>query len=763
VSPRWGIWLAIPISIVLVGSIGTVLGAQGVARNDGQKAHQAAVTTSVEIASNLTLAIQREQDLAVNAGGFVIGNPNASLDQFQRWASSTRVFERFPEIKGIAEVVMVPASQLSTFAAHVEDPSAGLNPSGQPFQVSPPGARPYYCFATLSQSRTSQPVTPPDTDLCDTVLGPGLMSTRDSGQGSYLPFGTGKSAEIVVGTVIYQGGVVPTTVQARQDAFIGWTGTEILPSVILADALRGRHGTEVSVHYAGGSESATFKAGSAPAGAQLSTIDLHNGWSVQVFSMVGSGGVLGNPTVLGLLLGGILLSLLLAVLVFVLGTSRSRAVQLVHERTDQLRHQALHDPLTGLPNRALILDRIGQMLARGRRQHTPVAVLFLDLDNFKDINDTLGHRAGDELLVGVGSRLASALREGDTVGRLGGDEFVVLTEGASLAGGAGMVADRILDVLSTPFEIADSDVPLAVTASIGFAEGDRSTPEELLQDADIALYQAKAAGKRCAVSFAPSMQAAVDDHRHLEVDLEGALLADQFFLEYQPTIDLSTGVFTGVEALIRWRHPERGVVQPDDFIPALESTGIIVPVGAWVLQEACREGARWHEQGHRFTVSVNVSARQLERDRIIDDVHEALRVSGFDPGSLILDLTETALMHDAEGTIIRLELLKALGVRIAIDNFGTGYSSLAYLRQFPIDVLKIDRSFVSGIADTTESAALVHTLVQLGKVLGLETIAEGIETDDQRIRLEDEQVDTGQGFLFARPLSVDDVDPPSRQ
>jgi diguanylate cyclase (GGDEF)-like protein len=758
VSPRWRTWLAISISIVLVGSIGTVLGAQGVARNDGQKAHQAAITTSVEIASNLTLAIQREQDLAVNAGGFVIGNPNASLDQFQRWASSTRVFERFPEIQGIAEVVMVPAAQLSTFAAHVEDPSAGINPSGQPFQVTPQGARPYYCFATLSQSRTGQPVTPVSTDLCDTVLGPDLMSTRDSGQGAYFPYGTGKSAEMVVGTPIYQGGVVPTTVQARQDAFIGWTGTEILPSVILADALRGQHGIEASVRYASGTESATFTAGSAPAGAQLSTIELHNGWSVQVYSLVGGSEVFENPTVLALLLGGVLLSLLLALLVFVLGTSRSRAVLLVHERTDQLRHQALHDSLTGLPNRALILDRIGQMLARGRRQHTPVAVLFLDLDNFKDINDTLGHRAGDELLIGVGTRLASALREGDTVGRLGGDEFVVLTEGASLAGGARMVADRILDVLSTPFEIADSDVPLAVTASIGIAEGDRSTPEELLQDADIALYQAKAAGKRCAVSFAPSMQEAVDDHRHLEVDLQGALLADQFFLEYQPTIDLSTGVFTGVEALIRWRHPERGVVQPDDFIPALESTGIIVPVGAWVLQEACRQGARWHEQGHRFTVSVNVSARQIERDRIIDDVHDALRVSGFDPGSLILELTETALMHDAEGTIIRLELLKALGVRIAIDDFGTGYSSLGYLRQFPIDVLKIDRSFVSGIADTTESAALVHTLVQLGKVLGLETIAEGIETDDQRIRLEDEQVDTGQGFLFARPLSVDDVD-----
>ena len=424
----------------------------------------------------------------------------------------------------------------------------------------------------------------------------------------------------------------------------------------------------------------------------------------------------------------------------------------------ELRHQALHDALTGLPNRALILDRIGQMLARGRRQHSPVAVLFLDLDNFKDINDTLGHRAGDELLVAVGARLASAIREADTAGRLGGDEFVVLTEGASLAAGAEVVADRILDVMATPFEISGSGAPLVVTASIGMAEGDRATPEELLQDADIALYQAKAAGKRRAVKFAPSMQAAVDDHRHLEMALDRALEAEQFFLVYQPTVDLSSGAFNGVEALLRWRHPERGVVQPDDFIPALEASGLIIPVGAWVLHDACRQGAEWIRQGYRFTVSVNVSGKQLEEDRLISDVEEALLMSGFEPGLLILELTETALMHDATASAVRLEMLKALGVRIAIDDFGTGYSSLGYLRQFPIDVLKIDRSFVSGIGDSAESAALVHTLVQLGKVLGIETVAEGVETSDQRSRLEDEQVDIGQGFLFARPLEVKDVD-----
>jgi len=425
---------------------------------------------------------------------------------------------------------------------------------------------------------------------------------------------------------------------------------------------------------------------------------------------------------------------------------------------DRLSHAALHDSLTGLPNRALIHNRAEQMLARARRQHTPVAALFLDLDDFKDINDTLGHEAGDELLAAVASRVAGVVRAGDTVGRLGGDEFVVLVEGDSLAAGAQVVADRICDVLATPFEIRSSPVPLEVSASIGIAEGDRAFSGELLRDADIALYRAKAAGKHCAVTFSPSMQKAVDDHRHAEIDLRRAMANNEFFLLYQPTVDLSTGYFNGVEALLRWRHPKRGIVQPINFISVLESTGLISPVGEWVLQEACRQGAEWHRRGYRIKVSVNISAVQLERDRIIDDVNNALLSSGFEPAMLILELTESTLMHDVEETLTRLRLLKALGVSLAIDDFGTGYSSLAYLRQFPIDVLKIDQSFVSGMSDTKESAAIVHALVQLGKVLGLETVAEGVESEDQRRKLEAEDVNVGQGFLFARPLDVPAMD-----
>jgi diguanylate cyclase (GGDEF)-like protein len=747
--PRRTRWIAAAALLVAVGSASSVFGAAVVAHSASQQHHLAFVSSSTEVASTLQLALQHEQDLVVNAGAFLAANPDATQAQFQQWTSSVRAFARYPELQAIALLVLVPASQLSAFVSRFESTGGGGS-----FQIIPAGSRPYYCLTTVGQSRSAQVAAPADVDYCDVPTGAEFLESRDSGQGSYVPFVSGKSVELGVGTPIYRGGVVPSSVAARREAFIGWIGTEIVPSVILTTARLADSDAAVSLSYRRGVTKASFGVGIKRAGAQSWTISLHNGWVVQTFDVVGGGGVLGNGAAVALLVAGLLLSLLSAALIFLLGTGRSRAVELVHERTDQLRHQAFHDSLTGLPNRALILDRIDQMLARSRREGTPVAVLFLDLDDFKDINDTLGHAAGDQVLVAVGSRLASTLREGDTVGRLGGDEFVVLVDGASLAAGAGVVAQRILDVLETPFELPGSAIALPVAVSIGIAEGDRTSAELLLRDADIALYQAKAAGKHRAVTFSPSMQVDAEDHRSLEADLRLALEDHQFFLLYQPTFDLSTGAMVGAEALLRWRHPERGVVLPDVFIPILESSGMIISVGHWVLQEACQQGARWHRQGHRFAISINVSARQLERDRIVDDVYGALSASSLDPGMLILELTETSLMQNVESTISRLQLLKAVGVRLAVDDFGTGYSSISYLQQFPVDILKIDQSFVSRIADSNESAALVHTLVQLGKVLGLATVAEGIETDEQRDKLRAEEVDIGQGYLFARPLSV---------
>jgi diguanylate cyclase (GGDEF)-like protein len=434
---------------------------------------------------------------------------------------------------------------------------------------------------------------------------------------------------------------------------------------------------------------------------------------------------------------------------------RRRTDEELQRREEELSFMATHDALTGLPNRTLILDRVERMLVRSHRSQTPVAALFIDLDNFKSINDTLGHSAGDELLRAVAARLDGVIRGADALGRLGGDEFVVISEDLSLAEGPELIAERLLDALKHPFKLGEEEeTRVTVTASIGIATGERISAEELLRDADIAMYRAKWDGKARYVVFETDMQDAIQSRMELEMDLREALANDEFFLAYQPTIDLSDMRPTGVEALIRWRHPVRGVVQPDDFVPLLEETGLITEVGKWVLEEACRQGAVWREAGFPIDMAVNVSGRQLDTDQVIADIESALAGSGLDPGALTVEITETTLMRNVEDTARRLATLKRLGVRIAIDDFGTGYSSLAHLQKFPVDALKIDRSFISGLENNQEGETLLHTLVQLGKALAIETFAEGIEQQQELSLLRHENCDSGQGFLFARPLDV---------
>ncbi len=425
----------------------------------------------------------------------------------------------------------------------------------------------------------------------------------------------------------------------------------------------------------------------------------------------------------------------------------------------QLSYQSLHDTLTGLPNRALVIDRAAQMLARARRAPSPVAALYVDIDGFKQVNDSLGHAAGDELLRVVAARLSEVIRGADTVGRLGGDEFVVLLEDYALDAGPEMVAERICDVIAQPVQLEHTDRrTLNITVSIGIAIGQRGSADELLRDADFALYEAKAAGKNRWLVFESKMQTVVRDRLELEMDLREALERDQFFLLYQPTFDLQTETITGVEALLRWHHPARGVILPDTFITLAEETGLIVSIGSWVLRTACRQAVHWQRLGRSLSMAVNVSARQLDQAHLVEEVADTLASTGLEPAALTLEITETTLMRDSDAAARRLRELKALGVHIAIDDFGTGYSSLAYLRQFPVDALKIDRSFISGIAESHESKALIHTLVQLGKTLGLETLGEGIEQEAQLRQLQREQCDSGQGFLFARPLDPTAVD-----
>jgi diguanylate cyclase (GGDEF)-like protein len=599
-------------------------------------------------------------------------------------------------------------------------------------------------------------VLPKDFDLCDeSDLRAAILGARNSGKSNVLPFTAFGLRTMGLETPVYRGITTPTTVVARSRSFNELIGLILKPSVLLDRAREDHPNTAVIFKYGGANSKEEFRNGVVPANAQTATVNLHDGWTIETLGTGKGGGLFGDDDALALLLGALALNTLLAALIFALGTGRARSMQIVDERTDQLLYQAMHDPLTDLPNRALIADRIEQLLARNRRDETLGAALYVDLDDFKNVNDSLGHAAGDQLLVAVAERMKHVLRDADTIGRMGGDEFVVLIDGGSYKEAPELVAQRLLSVMRQPFVLEGAHMPLVVTASIGIAVGDRKSGGEFLHDADVALYQAKAAGKNQYMFFNPKMQTDLGRRMALEFDLRSALVGEQFYLLYQPIYNLEDLSIVGVEALLRWKHPTEGIIQPDEFIPILEQTGQIREVGAWVLEHACKQMATWHARGDTLDISVNVSGRQLDSDHIVEHIQDALRTSGLAVTSLVIEVTETALMIDVDQSVERLHAIKNLGVRIAIDDFGTGYSSLGYLRQFPIDCIKIDKSFTNAMTASAESQALVKTFIQLGKDLGLKTLAEGVETISQMDLLRANNVAEVQGFLFSHPLEPD--------
>jgi diguanylate cyclase (GGDEF)-like protein len=421
-------------------------------------------------------------------------------------------------------------------------------------------------------------------------------------------------------------------------------------------------------------------------------------------------------------------------------------------------HEALHDSLTGLPNRSLFLDRMRHALARAEREAEPVAVLFCDLDGFKTVNDSLGHRTGDRLLVMVAERLAERLRPGDTIARLGGDEFAVLLEELREPGDAARAAQRLLDALEAPFELRDRE--FYVSVSIGIAAG-KDDAETLLRDADLAMYRAKSRGKGRYAVFEPGMHTAIVDRLELEVDLKRALEREELAVVYQPIFSLVSGSVTGVEALVRWHHPTRGVVMPESFVPLAEESGMIAELGRWVLRRACHQGALWRAKypGHPgLGIGVNVSGAQLREPGLVKEVSDALAESQLDATGLTLEITETALMESFDEAIEEVDALKALGVDLAIDDFGTGYSSLRYLRRLPLDVMKIEKSFVDGIGRPGEEADLLRAIIDLANIFGLRVVAEGIERPEQRDRLVELGCELGQGHLLAEPLDAAGTD-----
>jgi len=424
----------------------------------------------------------------------------------------------------------------------------------------------------------------------------------------------------------------------------------------------------------------------------------------------------------------------------------------------ELAVQSFRDRLTGLPNRALFMERLSQSIRRSDRRKLCSAVLFLDLDRFKVVNDSLSHEAGDQLLILTAKRLTACIRPEDTVARLGGDEFVVLFEDILTVNDGLRVADRIVQSHAQPYLIEGQDIFISCSMGIALSSSGETVPSELIRDAEVAMYRAKAKGGRGLEVFDPSMNAQALARFKLESDLQRGLERSEFVVYYQPVVGLASGRIEGWEALVRWQHPERGLVPPLEFIPLAEETGFIVPLGKWVLEEACRQAAAWarsHPCHPPLLMNVNLSGRQFGHPELIADVTSALARSGLDPHCLKLELTESVMMRDPEISLEAMKVFRSMQIHLVVDDFGTGYSSLSYLKRFPVDTLKIDKSFVDGLGKDPESTALVAAVISLATSLGMKVTAEGIETVEQMVHLQSLNCDQGQGYYFARPLSVE--------
>ncbi len=440
---------------------------------------------------------------------------------------------------------------------------------------------------------------------------------------------------------------------------------------------------------------------------------------------------------------------------------QERISQQLQESKDHFRHAAFHDTLTNLPNRALLAENLKFVIERAKNQEDyQFAVLFLDLDRFKNVNDSLGHSIGDQLLIAMARRLESCIREADIVARLGGDEFAILLDGIPGGTEATNMARRIQEKLASPFNLSGHEVFTSTSIGIALSSTGYDHPENMLRDADTAMYRAKAQGKACYEVFDKGMHTQAVYLLQMENDLRRALDREEFRVYYQPIVSLENGNLAGFEALIRWQHPERGFVNPSDFIPLSEDTGLIVPIGMWILRKACQQLCQWQWQSsanRNLFMSVNLSSKQVSQPDLVAQIRSVLEETNVDPKHLKLELTESAVMHNADMAARLLKRLKALGVQLSIDDFGTGYSSLGYLHKFPVNTLKIDRSFIGRIGEDAENIEIVRTIVSLAENMGMDVVAEGVETLSQLTQLRKLNCQYGQGYLFSRPVDPDSV------
>jgi diguanylate cyclase (GGDEF)-like protein len=757
---RRGLWAGAAVLIVAAGTVGSVLGAHAVARNDATNARQAFRSSSTGVSSTLKQAIQHEEDLVVSTSTFFAANPKATSGQFGAWSQWAHAMDRYPELQRLVLMAFLQAAEPVVVAPRITSRTLGTlktrsSLSGRTTsRIVPVVKHPtYYCVAVAGLARGPAGNAVAGSGHC--ALTRGLMSARDSGLSGYAPATVGHTKALSVVTPVYKGGTAPSTVTARRGAFVGWLREVLAPGVLLQQALRGHADAAARLRHRSGSSNVVFAAGSPQTDAQSATTNLQNGWSVRIFGAPAGTGVLADSDARALLIAGVLLSALLGLLAFLLGGGR--ALVLAPEKREPPR-EVLYDELTGLPNRALMLDRAQRMLARaGRESGLLTGALFIDIDWFNDVTDKIGEAAGDQLLTIVAERLETVVRAQDSVGRLGGDEFVVLVESAARGARLDSLARRVIEALHKPVELDDFGPSFFVTASIGVSFGRYATADDLLRDARLAMYSAKAAGKDRYTLFNANMRSVTESRSVLEAELNTALHEKQLFLLYEPIYDLSARKVAALEAQVRWMHPAKGVVPPEDFIPLAEETGLIVPIGRWMLEEACARAAAWNVAGNRVGMSVKVSANQLNREGFVTDVRRALQQSGIEPSLLTLEIAESTVMHDVAAASERLREIKQLGVRIAIDDFGSAYAYHSDLQRLPLDFLKVDRRTLGASEDEDYRRWLLEAILILGRDLSLAVIANGIETHEQMTALQVMGCAMAQGPFMGKPTPADAV------
>jgi len=760
-------WALVALLCAALGVAGSLLAAHKVARNDRAGARHAAEQSAAAVASTAKLALEREQELGVSGATFFAGDSQATRAEFDRWAKWAQTLRRYPELEQLGLVTLVRAPELQAFSARLAGKAArtrapratpaALVRAVPPLAVVPPGPRPYYCLALANLARHAAESPPPGTDYC--AMRSGLLLSRDSDFSHYTPVSAGGAPALEELMPVYKGNQPPAVLSARQGAFAGWLREVFVPGVLVSQVLQGRTGDAVRLAFHSSTANVAFAGGAVKPGGPSATVDLHDGWTVRSFAAPPSGAVLDDGNALALLIAGCVLSALLGLLVFVLGAGRPPAPASAQEPTE-LPPEDLHDQLTGLPNRALMIDRAECMLARaGRQSGLLVGALFIDVDWFEDVNERLGRDAGDQILKIVAERLDAVVRAGDTVGRLGDDEFVLLVETAARGARLDSLARRVVETLHKPFQLEGFGPSFFLTASIGVAFGRYASPDDLLRDAQLALHAAKSAGKDRYTLFNANMRSVIEGRGVLEAELNMALAEKQFFVLYEPIYDLGTGQVAGLEALIRWLHPKQGVLAPGDFMPLAEETGLTVPIGRWMLEEACGRAAAWNVAGYRIGVSVKVTPNQLNREGFVTDVRRALQQSGIEPALLTLEIAETTVMRDVSEAVERLQEIKQLGVRIAIDDFGgSGYAYHSDLRRLPLDFLKVDRSSLAASEDEDYRTWLLEAIMIVGRDLSLTVIAKGIESLEQMSALQTMGCTMAQGALMGKPVPASNIE-----